>query len=281
MKEHLKSTAFTMPKIRNLQNDIDALMDEVLRADRPAVTVGVETETTGWDLGFHAHDKAQVMLSVRGIGLCEAESGVWLVPPDSALFLPVGTEHRVTTAGKIEGYAVFLEPDRRYVLPSKTTTIAVNALLRELIIRSSHFPADYERGGIEDRVMALLLDEIAAASTGGLHLPMPTDRRLRAIFHGMMQNPSDRGTIKVWAKRASMSERTLARTIAAETGMSFGRWRHRLNLILALQWMATGASVEETAIDLGYENVGSFITMFRKALGSTPARYMAERAASR
>jgi AraC-like DNA-binding protein len=41
--------------------------------------------------------------------------------------------------------------------------------------------------------------------------------------------------------------------------------------------MAKGASVKQVAIDLGYESVGSFVTMFRKALGTSPGRYMSGR----
>lgn len=252
-------------------------MGEVLGAQRTAVTIGVETETAVWELESHAHEKAQLMLSLCGVGTCEAEGGIWLVPPQSALFVPGGTKHRVATAGKIEGYAVFIDPGKAHLLPSKTTAIEVNPLLRELIIRSAQFPADYEQGGAEARVTALLMDEIAAAPAGGLHLPMPADPRLRSIFQDLMAKPARRGTVESWAKRAAMSERTLARAIAAETGMSFGRWRQQLNLMLALQWMAAGATVEQAALDLGYENAGSFITMFRKALGATPARYAAER----
>jgi AraC-like DNA-binding protein len=46
--------------------------------------------------------------------------------------------------------------------------------------------------------------------------------------------------------------------------------------MLALQWMAKGASIQRVALDLGYESAGSFVTMFRKALGTSPARYMAK-----
>jgi AraC-like DNA-binding protein len=41
--------------------------------------------------------------------------------------------------------------------------------------------------------------------------------------------------------------------------------------------MAEGVSVQQAAGDLGYESVGSFVTMFRKALGTSPGRYMAAR----
>ena len=74
-----------------------------------------------------------------------------------------------------------------------------------------------------------------------------------------------------------MSERTFAHLVVAETGMSFGRWRQQLGIILAIQRMAEGASVQQVAGDLGYDSVGSFVTMFRKALGTSPGRYMASR----
>lgn len=38
-----------------------------------------------------------------------------------------------------------------------------------------------------------------------------------------------------------------------------------------------GASIQKVAADLGYESSGSFVTMFRKVLGTSPGRYMAGR----
>jgi AraC-like DNA-binding protein len=80
-----------------------------------------------------------------------------------------------------------------------------------------------------------------------------------------------------WARRAGLSERTLARLITRETGMSFSRWRRQLGVMLAVKWLAGGASIQEVANDLGYESIPSFVTMFRKAIGVSPGRYMAER----
>jgi AraC-like DNA-binding protein len=63
--------------------------------------------------------------------------------------------------------------------------------------------------------------------------------------------------------------------------MSFGRWRQQLSVMLAVRWLAGGASIQQVAADLGYESTPSFVTMFRKALGTWPGRYMAERHARR
>lgn len=63
--------------------------------------------------------------------------------------------------------------------------------------------------------------------------------------------------------------------------MSFGRWRQQLSVMVAVKWLAGGASIQQVATDLGYESVPSFMTMFRKVLGTSPRRYMAERHANR
>ena len=125
--------------------------------------------------------------------------------------------------GKIEGYAVSIEPTAARDLPTHCSTLNVNPLLRKLIVRCAQFSVNSPPGGSESHVTALLLAEIATAPLGGLHLPMPAHPRLRAIFEGMMTNPADRGTAESWARRAGLSERTLARVVTAETGMNFGR----------------------------------------------------------
>ena len=148
-------------------------------------------------------------------------------------------------------------------------------------MRAAHLPYLYEEGGTNSRLVAVLLDELAAAPIERLHLPMPSDPRLRRLAEGMMAAPAERCTLNALARRAGMSERTLERLIARETGMSFGRWRQQLAVMLAVKWLAGGASLQQVTAELGYQTVPSFVTMFRKTLGASPGRYMAERYAGR
>ena len=106
---------------------------------------------------------------------------------------------------------------------------------------------------------------------------MPAERQAAQIASAMMENPSDRATIDDWGRRAAVAPRTLTRVLQRETGMSFGRWRQQLHILIALQRLDHGASVQAVALDLGYEGASAFVTMFRKALGKPPARYLAER----
>jgi AraC-like DNA-binding protein len=92
----------------------------------------------------------------------------------------------------------------------------------------------------------------------------------------LLANPTDRATLAEWASRVALSERSLSRMLMREIGMSFGAWRRQLHVILALRRLAAGESVQAVALDLGYESASSFVTMFRKMVGTPPGRYLME-----
>ena len=106
---------------------------------------------------------------------------------------------------------------------------------------------------------------------------MPQDVRLRRLADSLLADPADKSSLGQWAIRIGMSERSMTRLLLEELGLSFGRWRRQLHVILSLQRLAKGDSVQTVALDLGYENASGFITMFRKAVGQPPARYLADR----
>lgn len=55
--------------------------------------------------------------------------------------------------------------------------------------------------------------------------------------------------------------------------MTFGAWRQQARLLAALTRLAAKEPVTAVAFDLGYESMSAFIAMFRRATGTTPARY--------
>jgi len=249
---------------------------------RMVVCYGIASEKIGKiELDMHRHAKSQIMLVQRGALSCQMENGLWVVPPRSAIWIPGGALHGIKATGALEGYSAFVAADVDARLPAVCCTVSVTPLLRELLCRAASLPIFYDESGANARLIAVLLDEIAVAEVEDLHLPMPSDPRLRALVDLMMATPSERGTLGGWAKRVGLSERTLVRLISRETGMSFGRWRQQLGVILAVQWLAGGASIQQVAADLGYESVPSFVTMFGKTLGISPGKYMTERHSGR
>ncbi|CUX37588.1 AraC family transcriptional regulator (fragment) [Agrobacterium tumefaciens str. CFBP 5621] len=68
-----------------------------------------------------------------------------------------------------------------------------------------------------------------------LHLPLTDESRLIQIASELVNNPSDRSTMAQWATRVAMSKNSLARLFQRETGLTFGRWRQQLQLIVAIR----------------------------------------------
>lgn len=226
----------------------------------------------------HRHREAQLLYIVRGEVTCAASGAWWIVPPGSALWVPGDVQHQIRARAPLEGYNVFLEPAVAAQLPATCCTVSVTPLFRELVLRLATRPARADATGADARLVAVLVDELATVTVDKHRLPMPEDPRLQRLAAMLTAKPGDPADAKTWAKRIGVAQRTLHRLLVKETGLSFGRWRQQLHVILAIQAMARGASVQQVAGDLGYENASSFVTMFRKELGTPPARYMAERA---
>lgn len=150
-------------------------------------------------------------------------------------------------------------------------------MLREMIYRIAGLSERDRADAHVDRLTRIMLDELALMPRERLELPVSDHPKIALVAAALLANPSDRRTLAQWAEHVAVSERTLKRLMVQETGLSFGRWRRQLHLVIALRELAGGATVQRVAGDLGYESTTAFIVMFRKALGTTPSRYFANR----
>ncbi|MDI4238168.1 helix-turn-helix transcriptional regulator [Bradyrhizobium sp. 31Argb] len=244
--------------------------------DRPIVSFCIETGQDNDELPLHSHKKGQLVVASHGSVMCRAPGGLWIVPPQGAVWIPAGVLHsnRVSDNGKV--YVVFIDP-LASMLPTTCCTFTISSLVRELIHRLSVFPPLYPIEGPTSRLGRVLLDELVQMSTEQMYLPISTDSRLQHLAVSLLNDPADRSTVEELAARYAMSERTFARLVFKETGMTFGRWRQRLHILVALQRLSAGSSVQAVSLDLGYETPSAFITMFKKTMGKSPRRFLAER----
>lgn len=249
--------------------------DEVPRS---VVGLTIELESVR-ETDTHRHRKAQLLYVISGVITVEAAGGVWTVPPHCAIWIPSGIAHVARSVGRITIGSLYIDPKLAGSLRDGCGILFVQPLLRELLLRFISGPSFYPEGETrEERLVSVLLDELQAAPLEPLRLPMPTDRRLRRLAETLIDDPSLRFAIEEWGARVGASNRTLTRLFQRETGMSFGRWRQQLHIGLALQRLASGQPVTDVAFDLGYESASAFIAMFRRMLGTTPARYFTEAA---
>lgn len=247
---------------------------------RPVYSLITELNFVG-ETDLHKHEKAQLMYVVSGVLTMQAAGGIWTVPPHCALWIPTRVSHAGKMAGPIKVASLYIDPELAAPLEQDCGILFVQPFLRELIFR---FEPEMGLGSIEAdremRLLSVLLDELAATPLEPIHLPMPTDRRLRRLTEMIIEDPALRFTIDQWGAQVGASNRTLSRLFRRETGMSFIRWRQQLHIGLALQRLAQGELVTNVAFNLGYESVSAFISMFRRTLGTTPARYFGATAAT-
>jgi transcriptional regulator GlxA family with amidase domain len=72
------------------------------------------------------------------------------------------------------------------------------------------------------RLVAVLHDEISAASQSQLHLPVPRDPALKRLATRLAEDPEAAGDLAALAHEVGLSERSLFRNFQKETGLSPG-----------------------------------------------------------
>ena len=242
----------------------------------PVMALRVDVEARAREIPVHQHQMGQLVIALRGAVSCEVPGALWMVPPQAGVWIPGGTPHSNHGTANALIFYLFVAPGTG-ALPTKCCTLAISTMLSEMIQHLAGLRPTYEPGSATDRLAHVLLDQLAAMPNEDFSLPMPQDARLRKISRAITLDPSDRRTLQDWAAETGTSERTLTRLCTAQTGLSFGRWRRQLHMIVALRELSGGATVQQVAYGLGYESPSAFITMFKKAFGKPPATYIAER----
>jgi AraC-like DNA-binding protein len=244
-------------------------------SDRPAVAVHLDFSEYEAEVPQHQHRRGQLVLALHGAVTCTAANGMWIVPPECGVWIPGGVPHsnRVTPNARLS--YLFVEPGAA-ALPAECCTLSVSPMLREMILRLADVPGSDALDGHSDRLVRVLLDELVLMPKERMELPVSSHPKIANITAALTAVPSDRRTLGEWAAHVAMSERSLKRLMVEETGMSFGRWRRQLHLVVALRELAGGATVQRVSSDLGYESATAFIVMFKKAFGTTPNRYFAK-----
>jgi AraC-like DNA-binding protein len=241
-------------------------------APRPVVVIANDY-LDGHRIARHRHKRAQLLYPSSGVITVTSQQGAWVVPPLRAAWVPAGVDHEVRVSGQVSMRSVNIAAGAARGLPRQCCVVSVSSLLRELVLRAAQLPMLYRQRGSAGRIMQLLLDEIHALPVLPLHLPAPDHPRLKPVCDAISRQPDLDHALATWSGRIGASSRTVARLFRRETGMSFSAWRQQARLLEALKRLAAGQPVTGVALDMGYASPSAFISMFKRAFGTTPSRY--------
>jgi AraC-like DNA-binding protein/mannose-6-phosphate isomerase-like protein (cupin superfamily) len=242
---------------------------------RPVVPLSEEFKAMT-QIASHKHVWSQLAYSCSGVMHIETDSGIFVIPPEQALWIPQGVTHQHFCKNKVSYRSLHIDAKFSEILGNKVRPLSVDPLLKSLILEISNWPKNYEETEQTQRFVLVLLDRLAAAKSNELFMPTIRDKRLLPIIETLNQEPENKITIEQWAVKVGASSRTLNRLFNQNYGMGFSRWKQKLRILKSLELLNSNMPLIDIAFELGYESTSAFITSFKKHLGCSPKRYLAQ-----
>ncbi len=219
---------------------------------------------------WHTHDDHQLAWASAGVLTVRSQDQAWVLPTTRALWIPAGVRHETLSEGAATMRSAYLHPSMCSVTWSVCTPVVATVLLGELL---GYLGRDHLAAESRSHAERVLLDLLEPVETLSFDVRRPVEERARRVADGLALDPADDRTLAEWGSEVGASARTLARSFAADTGLSFGRWRTMLRLHAAMQGLAEEEPVGNVARTVGYESVSAFVAAFRRETGITPAEY--------
>lgn len=222
----------------------------------------------------HTHKRAQLLYVAAGVMHVTTAAAAFVMPANRAAWIPAGVAHEVRCCGRVSGRTLYIDAGVRNDLADQCRVFDVSVLLRALILEAMTLPIEYDVDGRDGMIMALILDEIAAATSIPLRVPMPQNPRLLRVCRSILTNPTQQVTLDDCARLCGMGRRTFTRAFRRETHTTFTAWRQQVRLMEAFARLTVGDSVARAAVDVGYRSPSAFAGMFRRAFGTAPTHYI-------
>ncbi len=222
----------------------------------------------------HRHDRGQLFALTRGLLIVEAGGERWMFPSQRCAWIPPGCLHAARSVGGATGCLLYLSKQTCRTLPRAPRLLGTSQMLFAIADRMLSWDPWQSLDPAQKRLIGILRDEIRKPEKQSLRLPIPRDPRLAGVARSLLDHLEDDRTLDDWARQAGFARRSFMRAFANEVGMTFGRWRQQARLFAALELLARGKSVTETAMAVGYDSVSAFILMFRTMLGTTPQAHL-------
>ena len=256
--------------------DTDPFTPDVARPVR------VRARALSADTHFEPHRHAWGQLAYCATGIVQVmaspddptlQAVTYIVPPSRAVWIPPRMHHAVTVREAAELRTLYVHAEATPSGWSDCRMIIVSPLLRELVQAMDAATRRAAEPTRDQLLIQLVLDELAHADTQTLGVPLPSDKRLRALCEAVLNAPGERATLAQWAADTGASERTVARLFREELGTTYQQWRQQAVLAHALPLRARGVPVGQVAAATGYASDSAFSAMFKAAMGHPPTRW--------
>jgi AraC-like DNA-binding protein len=191
------------------------------------------------------------------------------------VWLTAWTRFRLDSPVPLRVEVLLLDPAKARSAKRPSAVLDADALLTALVNQAAgpvplraEVPADR-------RLFAVLLDRIGAAHSLPLLVRRPSDGRLETAVNAASKL-AEGGAPSIADLASSMGtcRKTVERAFARDVGLTAGRWRQQVTFTRAVALLSQGRRVGDVARDVGYRTPSAFVAAFRKAMGTTPKRFV-------
>jgi AraC-like DNA-binding protein/quercetin dioxygenase-like cupin family protein len=224
---------------------------------------------------MHAHEFGILTCVKKGIVKMTTPSDSWIVSNNTIFYIPPDIVHSSEIIGECEILVVFIPTQLVKILPKKLSVLELTPLLDSVFDRMTSWDLKVDYNKEQKHLVKVAEDEIKAAKVADyFHIPIPRNEKLKKMAKKILQSPEDMSPIDNWAKFTGMSIRSFTRHFTEETGLSFTEWRQKVKIYNALKMLTENVPVNDVSFNLGYQNVSTFITMFKGHIGCSPTEYI-------
>jgi len=155
-------------------------------------------------IAARCHLEAQLLHAISGVMTITADMGSWVVPTGHALWMSAGVSHEIRMGGSVQMRSLFIAASPGILEYQHCQVIEVSMLLRELIIGSPQVIRSFKPTSRDEHLLALTIAELGRAPIVGIHMPMPSDKRLKGLCLAFLDSPADIRTLDEWAVALNM-----------------------------------------------------------------------------
>lgn len=249
----------------------------------PPITFGInQVFDKAFDSGWVKFPGHYLLYASTGAFHLEVENVRWLLPPQRAAWVAAGTPLHLTGAGPGTTSSVLFAENAIARPPFVCRVFGVSTLAREMLLYAMRWDKDREpTSNRSDNQMAdhffqslaVVCMELAA-QPDEFWLPQAQSPELQEALDYTLNHLDETLTVADVARAVSVSERTLARRFAEETGMTWSHYVRRARLIRAMELLATAdPPIIDIAYAVGFTSISAFNHAFRAFTGETPSSY--------
>ena len=228
----------------------------------------------GFEILPHHHERAQLIYATAGTMRVSTEDGVWVVPPQRAVWMPAGVTHSLVMLSDTTMRTLYVRDDAAASMPTACRVLSMTPLAAR-----ADRARDRAAGAVRrkrpgrpcrrpDPVRAAG-PAVAAACSCRCRATRACGRSARpcsmrpAISGRSRHGPRPSTPAPAPSPAASRARPASASAPGGSRRACSRRWAG---------W-AAAHPVTEVALDLGYESVSAFSAMFHRATGASPSQF--------